>query len=86
MNVNRVNYLTETYQNSFKKAAGTVKKPGYGLDEISISSEGRLMDMAKKAAASLPDIREERVSMLAKKIESGSYNISAASVAKLLLD
>ncbi len=85
MNINRVSYVRETYHAGSRKTVAGVKKAASGRDEISISREGRVFDIAKKAAQSVPEVREERISALAKKIESGNYNVPSASVAMKLL-
>ena len=50
-------------------------------DTISLSSFAKEYQLAKNAAAAVPDIREDLVASLGQMIESGTYNISPARVA-----
>ncbi|MDR1704549.1 MAG: flagellar biosynthesis anti-sigma factor FlgM [Clostridiales bacterium] len=86
MNVNRISHVMEAYHAGARKPVPGARKTGTGRDEVSISREGRVFEIAKKAAQSVPEVREDRVAALAKKIESGNYSVPAASVvAKLLI-
>jgi len=62
------------------------KRSGADKDEVLISSEGKYLDFAKKMAAQLPDIREDKVAAVTKRLESGGLNVSASMVANKMLD
>lgn len=58
-------------------------------DEVIISKEAmdyQIVSKAKKAMASLPDIREDIVSELSQEINSGNYNVDAVEIADKMLE
>ena len=67
---------------STKKASGAAA----GRDEVQISSFGRDYQIAKNAVAEAPDIREEKVTEVAAKVNSGSYRVDAGDFADKLLE
>lgn len=86
MNVNRINQVRETYQGNARRPITKTDKSRSGRDEVTISSEARFYDYANKAAQSQPDIREDVVNGITKRIENGTYNVPSADVAKKMLD
>ncbi len=72
------------------KTSKTTKASGsYGVggrDEVQISQAGRDFQIAKKAVAQSPDIREDKVALLKTKIESGEYQVSAGDFASKLIE
>ena len=88
MNIGRISKIMEAYQPHNIKQTQQ-KRGSVGGDQVQISSEGRYYefhDIARKTAAQLPDVREDKVAAVAKKMESGKYNVTPAMVAKKLLD
>ncbi len=55
------------------------------MDQVSFSSVGKDMQIAKNALASVPDIREDKVSALKASIANGTYQVSAEDFASKLL-
>lgn len=55
------------------------------MDQVSFSSIGKDMQIAKNALGSVPDVREERVKALKESIANGTYQVSAESFADKLL-
>ncbi len=51
-----------------------------------ISSRGKDAAKAKAAASSAPDVREEKIAELRKKIAAGKYQVDAGAVADRLVD
>ena len=85
MNIGRISQIAEQYH--APQIRKTVeKRTNTGRDDIQISSEGKLFDSCKKAAAQIPNVREEKVSALTQRIENGKYNVSAALVAQKMLE
>ena len=85
MKIGQINQIAEAYK--APQIRKTVQKPGIkGRDEVLISREGLEFDHAKKLAAQIPDIREDKVSAAAKKLESGSFGVSAAMIAQKMLE
>lgn len=69
-------------------------KKGYGansigatstLDQVSFSTVGKDMQVAKNALNNVPDVRQERVDALKESIANGTYHVSAESFADKLL-
>ena len=57
-----------------------------GRDKLSISRTGQDYQIAKQAVKDAPDIREDKVSDLKSRIESGSYEVSAKDFATHLME
>ena len=55
------------------------------LDQVSFSTVGKDMQIAKNALASVPDIRQGRVNELRASNANGTYQVSAESFADKLL-
>lgn len=54
-------------------------------DQVSFSTLGRDMQIAKKALSSVPDVREDKVKALRESIANGTYQVSAESFADKLM-
>lgn len=55
------------------------------MDQVSFSTVGKDMQIAKTALSSVPDIREDKVNALKESIANGTYQVSAESFADKLL-
>lgn len=55
------------------------------LDQVSFSTVGKDMQVAKNALNSVPDVRKERVDALKESIANGTYQVSAESFAEKML-
>ncbi len=51
-----------------------------------ISTQAKDMAKAKSVAASAPEVREERIAELKRRIESGEYKVNAEAVADKMVD
>lgn len=58
------------------------KKPN---DSFVVSDKARDFQTVLKAISNSPDVREEKVNDIIKKMEQGSYNISSEDIANKLL-
>ena len=84
MRIEAYNQVTQIY-NSGKvskiKGSGSVDK----RDQLQISQTGRDYHVAKQAVADAPDIREDKVMQVKKRIASGNYKVEAGDFAAPLL-
>jgi negative regulator of flagellin synthesis FlgM len=51
-----------------------------------ISAKAREFSKAKEAASGAPDVREEKIAELKKRIASGNYQINAEAIANKMVD
>lgn len=58
------------------------KKPN---DSFVVSDKARDFQAVLKAVSNSPDLREEKVNSILKKMEQGNYNVSAEDIANKLL-
>lgn len=77
------NSQTKAYAKGDKNAAAAAMR-GDGAPQI--SEKAKQMAAAKTAAAQAPDVREDRVAELKKKIASGSYKVDANAIADRMVD
>ena len=87
MRIDAYNQINQIYGVGRTNKSG---KTGYtsgvsSTDQVSVSSIGKDMHIAKTALQNVPDIREDRVAELKAKIQSGNYNVSNESFAEKLL-
>ncbi len=62
------------------------KNKSFPTDKIEISKEAREFQVAMKAFNNLPEIREDKVSLISQQINSGKYAPSSDDVAQKILD
>lgn len=55
-------------------------------DEVQISQAGKDFQIAKKAVADAPDVREDKISSLKSSVEAGTYQVSEDDFASKLLE
>lgn len=69
-------------------ADGLKNSPGSDLNGVhaSISERAREMAEAKKIAGAAPDVREDKIAELKKRIASGEYKIDPGKIADRLVD
>lgn len=73
MNVQNV---LNTYNKSVKKTSAT-EKSAQASDKVEISSQARDIQVAMKALAELPEIRQDKVDLLNEQLSNGQYKPSA---------
>ncbi len=54
-------------------------------DEVSISKEARDLQRAKRAVLSAPDVRQDKVDVIKKQIEEGTFKVSIDALVEKLL-
>lgn len=85
MRIEAYNQVTQIYNSSRAakvKSAENVKK----RDEVQISRAGRDYQVAKQAVAEAPDIREDRVIQVRKRMADGTYKVDNREFAAKLLE
>ena len=55
-------------------------------DEVILSPRAAEVQRLKKLVNDVPDVRQEKIDAIKKQIETGTYNVSARSVAKSIID
>jgi len=56
-----------------------------GKDEYKISAQARDFQVAMKALANIPDIRDDKVREISAKIESGNYRVEAGDISEKMI-
>lgn len=85
MRIEAYNQIAQLYNVNKPTQTSKTARPGMGSDQVQISSLGRDMQVAKKAAAETSDIREGRVAELKSRIDSGTYSVDTKDFASMLL-
>lgn len=85
MRIEAYNQIAQLYSVNKPTQTSKTSRPGMGSDQVQISSLGRDMQVAKKAAAETSDIREDRVAELKSRIDSGTYSVDTKDFASMLL-
>lgn len=65
------------------RAAAPAERP---TDAMELSAEAQEVASVKQRLAELPEVREQRVADLAARVNSGTYRVPAADVARRILD
>lgn len=88
MRIGTYNMVSQIYgsRNTKKSAATSSTNYASFKDEVSFSSLGKDMQIAKNALASTPDVREDRVSDLKAKMDKGTYDVSDDDFANKLME
>lgn len=88
MRIGTYNMISQIYGSNSTKKSTTTNSTNYASfkDEVSFSSLGKDMQIAKNALASTPDVRESRVSELKAKMENGTYEVSNEDFATKLME
>lgn len=87
MRIGAYNQVSQVYGNKpvRKSYNSGVNATGSTTDQVSFSTVGKDMQIAKTALKEVPDIREERVKMLKESIMNGTYQVSAESFADKIM-
>ncbi len=87
MRIDAYNQISQLYGVGKTRKTG---KAGYTgnvntTDQVSFSSIGKDMQIAKSALANVPDVRQNKVDELKTAIQNGTYNVSNESFAEKLM-
>ena len=63
-----------------------VNKLNLGRDDIKISSKAKDFSIAMNALKNIPDVRQDKVDEISKKLESNEYKISGDDIADKILN
>jgi len=85
MNIGRISQVLDAYKPQPVRKP-VQKKASSGIDEVQISREGLEFDYAKKLAAQISDVREDRVAAAMKRMENGKQDVSVPAVAQKILE
>lgn len=87
MRIGTYNMISQIYGNSQTKKSTTANSTSYASfrDEVSFSSTGKDMQVAKNALAATPDVREAKVNDIKARLENGTYEVSSADFADKLM-
>lgn len=84
MRVDALNQISQIYKptspKKIEKQGEVVKKDAY-----EISQSARDYQIAKKAIAEAPDVREDKVSEMKEALASGTYNVSSQEIAEKMI-
>lgn len=83
----RIDGMQKVAQMYSSKSATRVekKKVEAGKDNVQISQAGRDFQVAKKAVAEVPDVREELVSDIRSRMADGTYEVSGDAFAEKVI-
>ena len=81
---NRISRLYEAQQTSKVKEKEKVDKTKE--DGVEISKLGRDIQVVREGLKQAPDIRQDKVNDIIRRMESGTYSVSAEEVANKIVD
>jgi negative regulator of flagellin synthesis FlgM len=85
MRIDTFNKISELYKASGVKNTAKTGKSGFS-DMLEISQTGKDYQVAKQIIARTPDVRENLINDIKKRMEAGTYNVSIEDVANKLVD
>lgn len=87
MRIGTYNMVNQIYGSKSAKKSSSVGSASYASfrDEVSFSSMGKDMQVAKNALAGVSDVRESKISELKAKVQSGTYDVSPEAFAEKLI-
>ncbi len=88
MRISNYNMISQLYSNTTTKKSTTAAGTGYASfrDEISLSTVGKDMQIAKNALATTPDVREARIAELKAQYANGTYEVDSEDFATKLME
>ncbi len=85
MRIDAYNQITQIYKSNSKLK--TQRSSGSTLrDKVEISDFGKVYNTSKMAVKNASDIREDKVYDIKKRIDNGTYDVSAESFADRILE
>ncbi|MBO4946104.1 MAG: flagellar biosynthesis anti-sigma factor FlgM [Lachnospiraceae bacterium] len=87
MRIDAYNQISQIYGVGKSKKTGHTGNIGSigTMDQVSFSSIGKDMQIAKTALAKTPDVRKEKVDAIKTAIQNGTYEVSNESFAEKLV-
>ena len=84
MRVDAINHVSQLYKPANTKKTGNAGEIGK-QDAYEISQSAKDYQVAKKAVAEAPEVREDEVARLKEALASGSYNVSSQEIAEKMV-
>ena len=78
----QVQQIYKPKQSARNQQAGAVSRSS---DQLQLSTAGRDFQTAKSAVAAVPDVREDLVSSIKARIDSGTYQVDTSAFAEKLM-
>lgn len=87
MRIGTYNMVSQLYGSGSTKKSTTANSTGYSSfkDEVSFSSIGKDMQVAKNALAGVPNTRAELVSDIKSRVDNGTYDVDVDDFAEKLV-
>lgn len=85
MRIESYSQIQSLYKTSGVRKTEKAKSTSGVSDQLSISSIGKDMKVAKDALAATPDVREDLVASVKARVQDGTYSVAAGSFADKLL-
>ncbi len=85
MRIDAYNAINQIYNTKKAKNVGGSSVKG-GTDKVEISSFGQAYQIAKKAVAETPDVRQERIDDIKARIQNGTYDVDDETFADALIN
>ena len=86
MRIEAYNQVAQVYGTNKTTRTQATKSTANVSDNVQISQMGKDFQVAKKAVADAPDIREDKVAEIKAKMDAGTYQVSADDFASKLLE
>jgi len=85
MRINSVRNPYEVYQTQRNNNVSRLSRAEEKKDIVALSEQAKDYQVASRALKALPDVRQDKISEIQSKIESGNYNVSSMDLAAKLL-
>ncbi len=86
MRIEAYNQISALYNTTKSSKAKNTPETAAVRDQVQISRAGKDYQIAKQAVAAASDIREDRVTELKNRVQSGNYNVDTGDFASKLLE
>lgn len=84
MRIDSVNRIYNAYTAQMAAGAKGAEKVK-GKDEVDLSTQAKDFTSVKRILSDIPEVREDKVQDIKKRIENGTYNVSSKDVASKIL-
>ena len=84
MRIDSVNRIYNAYTAQMAAGAKGAEKVK-GKDEVDLSTQAKDFTSVKRMLSDIPEVREDKVQEIKKRIENGTYNVSSKDVASKIL-
>lgn len=84
MRVDAINHISQVYKPASAKKTGKAEEIGK-QDAYEISQAAKDYQVAKKAVAEAPEVREDEVARIKEALASGTYNVSSQEIAEKMV-